>query len=297
MNEGFRGGMNSSKTERRAERREHPSVMLKRMLSEETSHTNKRVQETHQLENLLNPDGSLNTDGYTDVYSKNEMDVDKRTVRKRDLEFTNAQNERVKEFYKTKHNAKTEDEIIATWKENKSRDKNGQMEMAVTLLLSRMLGNNFLIVRTAPLDDYNGMDNLILDFTTGEVVGAFDEVHEGGDGDRTEIKKAKIQKIANNGGARVRYGIKLEEGKLKRAKLEGVPVFYLGLESEELDTLVNALQSDDRERMKAVYTKLTNSLTSQHSELSKHTINTQSQEKLAKFSELLSRITKDSVTT
>ncbi len=283
--------MHTQNTERKAERHEHPSVMLKRMLSEETHLINEQVRGIHQLEHLLNSDGSLNVDGYTEVYGEQAIKMDKKTVQRREVDFSNAHNERVKEFYRTKYGASTEDEIIAHWKENKTHEKGGQMEMAVTLLLSRMLGNDFLIVRTAPLDDYGGMDNLILDSVTGEVVGAFDEVHEGGEGRRLEEKRKKIQKIAEHGGAKVRYGIKLEEGKLKRTKLEGVPVFYLGLESSQLDVLVNALQMSDVKSMKEIFAKLTHSLQEQHHELSTHTVNPQFQIKLENFAKLLTRIT------
>ena len=276
----------------RNERREHPALMLKSMLRAQARLVNERVQDTYQIENLLHPDGSLDSTGYTELYGEDAIRRDTESVRVRELAFSNAQNERVQAFYRDKYHYDeiTEDQIIAHWKENKSNEKNGQMEMAVTLLLSEMLGNDFLVVRTAPTDDYDGMDNLILDYTTGEVVGAFDEVHEGGDGKRTEFKKEKVQKIADRGGAKVRFGLKLEDGQLKRTKLEGVPVFYLGLESVELDDLVSALREHDTEVMRTIFAKLIRSLSSQQVELSKNVQSQNLQGKLATFGKMLERI-------
>lgn len=290
MGEMYRPTTYTPEQRQRNERREHPSVLLKSMLREQAGLVNERVADTYQLENLLNPDGSLDPTGYTELYGEEAIIRDTQSVRVRELAFSNAQNPRVQEFYQTKHGARTEDAIIAQWKENKSNEKNGQMEMAVTLLLSEMLGRDFLIVRTAPTDDYDGMDNLILDYVTGEVVGAFDEVHEGGDGKRTEFKKEKVQKIADRGGAKVRFGLKLENGQLKRAKLEGVPVFYLGLESAALEDLVTALREHDTEVMAEIFTKLIHSLESQQKELSKNVRSESFQAKLDTFAAMLERV-------
>jgi hypothetical protein len=165
------------------------------------------------------------------------------------------------------------------------------MEMAVTALLSKMLGKNFLVVRTAAYDDYkNGVDNVILDRITGEVVGAFDEVHEGGDGRRTEEKKLKIEKIAKRGGAKIRYGLTMSEGKIKRASLENVPLFYLGLESAELVELVAGLGENDQAKMEKIFQKLLSSLVTQHGELTR-SASPALQERLASFGQSLSRLT------
>ncbi len=290
MSEMYRPAAYTPEQRSRNERREHPSAMLKSMLRAQACQVNERVSSEYRLENLLNNDGSLDPAGYTELYGAEAIIRDTQSVRVRELAFSNAQNPRVQEFYHSKYGAATEEAIIAQWKENKSNEKNGQMEMAVTLLLSEMLGRDFLIVRTAPTDDYDGIDNLILDYVTGEVVGAFDEVHEGGDGKRTEFKKEKVKKIADRGGAKVRFGLKLENGQLKRARLEGVPVFYLGLASAELEGLVTALREHDTEVMAEIFTKLIHSLESQQEELSKHVRSESFRTKLETFATMLERV-------
>jgi len=274
-------------------KKQHPAEMLKLRLASQSKKTNVEVEARYGIPDLLNADGTLDSKGYRVLYSGEEMEVDTKFVHEREVEFSGARIPNVQAFYRDEHGANTEDEIIAKWRDNKSREKNGQMEMAVTALLSEMLPEDFLIVRTAAYDDYkNGVDNLILDRKTGEVVGAFDEVHEGGDGRRTEEKKLKIQNIARKGGARIRYGLRLAEGKLTRASLEGVPVFYLGLESSELLELVQGLAENDSKKKEKIFHKLLSSLRLQHGELEKNANTALLRARLASFGQSLSRLDK-----
>jgi hypothetical protein len=275
----------------RAERNEHPAEMLKNKLREQAQVINRSVAERYGVMDLLSADGSINPDGYTELFSEADLKHDAETAVRRELEFSNALNPATQSFYKTKYGAETVADLLRIWKDNKSREKNSQMEMAVTLLLSEMLGSDFLVVRTAPIDDYDhGVDTVILDYQTGEVVGAFDEVHQSDNGERLAKKKEKIQTVAKRGGAKVRYGMKLENGNLTRAELSGVPVFYLGLTSTELDGLITALRDSDTEVMEGIFKKLITSLKSQQVELSATSHNQQFQAKLQSFNALLERV-------
>ena len=275
----------------RPERGAHPAEMLKNKLREQAQSINRSVAETYGLDELLSVDGSINPSEYTELLSAEALKQDAETVVRRELDFSNALNPSTQSFYKQRHGAETVADLLRIWKEHKSLEKNSQMEMAITLLLSKMLGSEFLVVRTAPLDDYDhGVDNIILDYTTGEVVGAFDEVHQSDNGERLAKKKDKIQKVADRGGAKVRYGLKLVNGKLTRAELSGVPVFYLGLDSDELGRLVTALRDDDTAFMETIFKKLIDSLKTQQSELSKTARHVQFQKKLGTFDEMLQRL-------
>lgn len=146
------------------------------------------------------------------------------------------------------------------------------MEMAVTALLYKVLKDRYMIARTHDYDDYiNGADNIIVDKETGAVVCAFDEVHEGGMGDRQREKEAKVQRVVKKGGANVRFGMHLNEGKLERAKLEHLPMFYLGLNTGELEELMNSMDYDPAaspsEVEMQIYTKLVASLKQQVEDL------------------------------
>ena len=127
---------------------------------------------------------------------------------------------------------------------------------------------------------------------TGEVVGAFDEVHEGGDGSRMDKKKEKILKIAKRGGAEIRYGLKLENGKLARAGLTGIPVFYLGLDSAALTELIQGLATRDEKKMDQAFETLRASLDGQRAELEKNggAPGSEFRRRLASFGKSLARL-------
>jgi len=274
------------------EAKKHPSEMLAGILQDQSQRINKMLAQENFPGELLKPDATIDPDGYAELYDATALEADKKLVREREIEFSGAHNPNVQAFYKDEYGADTEEKILAQWRENKSREKNVQMEMAITALLSQKLGDEFLVVRTAPYDDYeNGGDNLILDRVTREVVGAFDEVHEGGDGSRMEGKKEKIRTIAKNGGANIRYGLKLEKGKIGRAKLQGVPVFYLGLDSSTLMELVQALSDGDTVKTDAIFKTLLTSLEEQRAELGKYTRVPEFHRRLTAFRRSLSRLT------
>ncbi|MFA5778258.1 MAG: hypothetical protein WC870_02085 [Candidatus Paceibacterota bacterium] len=272
-------------------RRESPTDMLKNMLDGQSRQTNEMVEKEYGLKDLLLRDTALNPQEYTELYGEEAVRADADFVHKCELDFSSANNPNVQAFYLEKYGAKTEEEVIAKWRENKSREKNGQMEMAVTALLAQKLGKDFLVVRTAPYDDYkNGVDNLIFDRTTGEVVGAFDEVHEVGTGQRTKEKELKIKKIVERGGAKIQYGLKFVDGKFIRGSLEGVPVFYLGLESSELLELEEGLHENDATKTNKIFKKLISALASQHAMLEKSAGSSGVRARLNSFGQTLSRL-------
>jgi hypothetical protein len=277
--------------ENHAETKKRPFEMLRSMLDSQSGRLNGILAQENFPGELLHRDATLNMDGYAELYDAALLKADKAFIREREIDFSSARNANVQKYYREEHGAQTEDEIIEKWHENKSHEKNTQMEMAITILLSQKLGEEFLVVRTSSYDDYkNGVDNLILDRITGEVIGAFDEVHEGGDGSRTETKKEKVQKIANNGGARIRYGIKLQDGKLVRVKLDGVPVFYLGLHTSALTELIKGLGENDQEKTDEIFRILLASLEEQCTELQKSTKPSPFRQKLSSFGQSLSRL-------
>ncbi len=273
----------------------NPTKMLQSMLKSSSEELNKAVKEEYGIEGLLALDGSIDPDGYKEVLGREAIEADKKLVHAAEVSFVEPSSINVQASYKQKYGITTEEEILEQWRKDKAFQKNGQIEMAVTLLLSEKLGKDFLVVRTASFDDYiNGVDNLILDRVTGEVVGAFDEVHGGG----TEVqgkeqikkKKDKVRKIARDGGAAIKYGLKLEGGKLSRASLKGIPVFYLGLLSKELIELEDGLDKKDSAKTDKIFKQLLVSLEEQQQELSKIKSSPLFQSRLESFAKSLSRI-------
>lgn len=227
----------------RPERRGNRVEQLQAALATIASEVNAQVEKEHGIGGLLDADCAIAMQGYATeeggIYPSEEVARDMEEVRRMEWNFTGAANPNVREFYRDEYHAETEEEVIAAWKANKVKEKSGQTEMAVTALLYKMLGHDFIVARTAAYDDYKGgVDNVILDKRTGAVVCAFDEIHEDKTGRRLGEKRGKVQKLVGKGGARIRYGISMEGEDLKRTKLENLPVFYLSLTDADLEDLV-----------------------------------------------------------
>lgn len=143
-------------------------------------------------------------------------------------------------------------------------------EIATTLLFDKVLSDDFIIVRASAHDDYeNGADQLIVDKRTGAVICGLDDVigHNGDDGG--EKKKKKIDDKMKSGGAKIKYGVAMNDGRLERKSLRHIPIFYFSLSKSELNSLLEALASgspDLAAAEKATYEKLVSSLLEQAGE-------------------------------
>ena len=190
------------------------------------------------------------------IYKKEDIDADKKKVEICEREFSGVDSEKAQRNYKAMHGLQGEvgteelkQEILRVFREEKEKNKSSQAEMVITALLHKILKERFLVVRSSLFDDYtNGIDNFILDKETGAVICAFDEVIENeGDKARGESGKAeKIKKIAMKGGTEAKYGVSLSDGKLVRNAVQNIPVFYLTLESKDLNELTNDLFYSER---------------------------------------------------
>jgi hypothetical protein len=131
------------------------------------------------------------------------------------------------------------------WLIDKEKNPASLTEMALTLSLQRLLPERFMVVRSARYDDYNGVDQLIIDRANGSVVCGIDEVidREGNTG--PSKKEEKIRKKMLNGGAKVKYGVRVEGGSLQLGNLKNVPAFYLSLSPSELAILCQDLSQDE----------------------------------------------------
>ena len=179
------------------EKPKNNSEKLKGLLREIANSLNREAEESYGISGLLDDECQVLMTGYQEIYSQAFLEQSARDVREREIAFSGATNPNVQHNYRVQYQIEGQDNIIAKWKENKKKEKNSQMEMVVTALLHKVLGDRYFIVRTSEFDDYhNGIDNIIIDKQTGAVVCAFDEVHEGGVGDRTQKKQEKISKTA-----------------------------------------------------------------------------------------------------
>jgi hypothetical protein len=165
--------------------------------------------------------------------------------------------------------AREQHKTVAEWRESKKKNSSTITEMAVTLSLHRLLQERFIVARSSSYDDYKyGVDNVLIDKETGAVVCGFDEVlgHEGDDGG--EKKKEKIEKILSRGGASLKYGATIEDGKIQRKELKNIPTFYLSLSKLELDNLLKDLKTNGRptENERQIALKMIHSLEIQYAQ-------------------------------
>jgi len=85
----------------------------------------------------------------------------------------------------------------------------------------------------------------MIDKKSGKVICTFDDIEVVGDESRLETKQEKIKKIAHSGGAHIKYGFSLDgEGadkKLIRGSLHNVPAFYLQMNKETLQEMIEEI--------------------------------------------------------
>jgi len=130
----------------------------------------------------------------------------------------------------------------------KMESEGEELEKLKTAIFNKKLGNNFLVVRASRHDDTKrgdkknkrkGVDNVILEKDTGNIVCALDEVGATS-GPRYEAKEVKTMNVNKEGGAYLKYGLRYEPDKkgkpvLKLGDVKRVPLFYLALRSDLID--------------------------------------------------------------
>lgn len=129
-----------------------------------------------------------------------------------------------------------------------------KMELLKTALFNKFLGQEFITVRTSLYDDFlNGVDNLILERKTGNLVCMFDEAVY-----KKVIfrqKYRKIRKINSKGGASLKYGLSFnpDTAKISPTAVENIPVFGLFLRRDKMEECFNKFvnssgESSDNEK-------------------------------------------------
>lgn len=189
-------------------------------------------------EPLVNGDCSINME----AFGNPETEEDKKKIWEKDVEWSAAQNPNVQDFYKDKYGAQGVEGVVAQFRKEKECSASGQLEKAVTGVFYKILGSEYVVVRSSTFDDYfNGLDNVIVNKKTGDVVCAFDEVHGEAGQERHDRKLDKVKNIARKGGAALKYGLSFENGAPVKKSLANIPVFYLALSNMELKELLGQM--------------------------------------------------------
>lgn len=182
--------------------------------------------------------------------------------------------------------ATLERKTVEEWRKSKDRNPSTIAELAITLVLHKLLGNRFIVARASTFDDYkHHVDNVLIDKETGAVVCGFDEVLGFTGDDGGEKKDKKIKENLSRGGTSLKYGATIVDGKVERKSLENIPTFFLSLSKEELNTLLADLKSNKlpTETEKKIVLKMIASLENQYDEAKKIAVNNNLNKNLDKF--------------
>lgn len=200
---------------------------------------------------VLNVDGSINMRSFIrkhgGPYSK-EDDVrpDEQFVQDREYEWSDALNPKVQAY----QGVSTPEAVVDKFKQDRLESNGLVLEMALTVLLHRLIGSEFVVARASAYDDYaNGVDTVIIDKATGDVVCTFDEVTDDAGGNRYAQKLDKTTAKAKRGGTTIRYGLTFQgdtagKHQLVKKEINNVPLFYLALDRQQLQDLIKALPTD-----------------------------------------------------
>ncbi len=181
---------------------------------------------------------------------------------------------------------------VEEWRLASEKNRANLTEMALTLLIHKKLGPDFIVARASKYDDYNnGIDYVIIHIPSGETVCGLDAVI-GNQGDDGGLKKEdKIRRIMDKGGARLRYGAKIKDGQLVRAAIDKLPVFSMSLSKEELASLQSDLKNKPEEITpgeEKIFNKLLNSLSDQADD--NKDLSQKNQEMLRKIESVLEKL-------
>jgi len=165
---------------------------------------------------------------------------------------------------------------VAAWRASQEKNPATLAEKSLTIALSDVLGDSYLVARASQYDDYNnGVDQVIIDKQTGRVLCGFDEVLSRDGSESSQKKEEKLQRSVQKGGARIKYGAAIKDGRLIRAKAENIPAFYLPVSKEELYQLLASQQAGGQPRQTAenqIFSKLLTSLRSQLETVGRQTV-------------------------
>ncbi len=142
-----------------------------------------------------------------------------------------------------------EEELLERFRKKRIEGVGFKLEMALTIMLHKVIGEEFLVARTTNFDNNkHGVDHQIIDRKTGNVVCTFDEVADELDGERHAEKIKKVRDTARKGGSKVKYGLTFtgseNNRKLVRQNLKDIPLFTLSLSRPELDSLLQGMDVD-----------------------------------------------------
>ena len=223
---------------------------LRRIVKDIVDEIRQELQNKFSQENgFVDGDGSIRMNNFYDSNVESQKEFaqksqgDKEAVDLQERYWAGLDNEESKrnrtQAYHLPENA-DDKAILQAYRKHKETSLPNQLEMAITILLHKRFGDRYVVVRASKYDDYfNGIDNVLVNKETGDVICAFDEVRMNERSDRDAYKKERSRKKASQGGATLKYGFQITGGKIVKQPIASIPIFCLGLDSEDCNALIN----------------------------------------------------------
>ncbi|MBL8030417.1 MAG: hypothetical protein JNN11_04170 [Candidatus Doudnabacteria bacterium] len=259
----------------------------------------------HGVRNLLDSEGRINMQNYTNkaggIFNQESIEQDQKELREKQILNSRANITAVQEHYKQTYGIEGVDSIVKKQETLKKEKVGYRAEITLTVLLQKILGKNFWVVRSSEYDDNKfGVDTIIVNKETGEAVCGLDDAVEDentsslqGVVSKGNLKRDQVKShILQGRGGYAKYGLMVNRGQLQRAKMTNLPMFFLGITDSQLKELIHAMQPNSHhisQKEKESFALLVASLKEQlteYREISRHQI---LKDKYTQFGEILNQ--------
>ena len=272
--------------------REKKAEKLDSILKQMADDTNKYIREELNFDKeFILDDCRINMDAF-DFPTEMGDKYDKELAQKLKNESLDFSNESVFAHYSERYKTKDVHEMESKYLEEKEGSNATKVEKAITILLHKFIGDEYIVARGSLFDDHcRGTDNVLINKATGEVICAFDGVSDPGNSSRLEKKIKIVKEKARKGGAEIIYGagikIKEESGQevktLSPRQLKNLPLFYLCISADEMKKLYKEMDEELSSKSsfeEEIFKKLLSSLESQVEMLNNERIHEQIAKKI-----------------
>lgn len=229
---------------------------LKSLLKKLSANINTEMRERFETPKLVDQSGCLSMDHFIKgdenqgaPFDQEEVKRDKERILNQIKEWSGWNDLEKRKNRAVFYRVKEDDEgaYLNAYKKERAMKKSNQLEMALTILFHKALGSKYVVVRASEFDDYfNGVDNVLVNRKTGDVICAFDDFRKSErDKERANEKEEKVLKKLRNGGSTLKYGFTIKDGKVVKGTINNIPIFCLEMKEEDYDELVNNIENTD----------------------------------------------------
>jgi len=215
--------------------------------------------------------GRISPDAYAGAFNfpQKKIDTDNTYVAEREEEFmwqaashkagsarepvynamTESDKEKIAYHYATTYGVSTTKDMLDMWRKERSQGLAEGWEMLSTTLFHKAFGDRMIVARAAAFDDIaNGVDTVIIDKERGDIICAFDELHEVQGAvlseKRREMKRVAMQQKNNAGGITLSYGFKKTPTGFTPTSMPHIPVLCLSVETEHLKRILYGFSAE-----------------------------------------------------